>query len=47
VGVNRRAWFVTGRNVRVLELSGSAMQYLIGANDPEAVREDVERRWNR
>ncbi len=47
VANGRRAWLVTGRNVFVLQLTGGKMQYYIGADDPEAVRQEVERRWKR
>lgn len=47
VGPSKRAWLISGRSVLVIQLSDSEMQYMIGAHDPEAVREEIERRWKR
>jgi hypothetical protein len=44
VWFNKRAWIVSGRNVVALQMADSAMQYIVGCDDPEAVCAEIERR---
>jgi hypothetical protein len=44
VGYKKAAWLVSGRNVVVFSRGGSDLQYLVGTSEPEAVRDEIERR---
>jgi hypothetical protein len=44
VWFNKRAWIVAGRKAVAFEINGTAMQYIVGCNDPSAVCAEIERR---